>query len=62
MLLLQAIPHELSIEKLGSSLAKLLNDYQLQVSLREGCKKILVKDRYVNIMILLLELLLLLFI
>ncbi len=45
---LQEIPEHLCIDKLGSSLAKLLNDYQLQVSLREGCKKILVKDRWVS--------------
>lgn len=44
----QEIPDQLKIAGLGLSLRKLLNDYQLQVNLREGCRKILVKDRLVS--------------
>lgn len=44
----QEIPDQLEIAGLGLSLVKLLNDYQLQVNLREGCRKILVKDRLVS--------------
>jgi hypothetical protein len=44
--LIKEIPNELRINDLGTSLVKLLNDYQLQVNLREGCRKILVKDSH----------------
>ncbi|XP_003382724.1 PREDICTED: vacuolar protein sorting-associated protein 41 homolog [Amphimedon queenslandica] len=44
--LIKEIPSQLKIANLGLSLVKLLNDYQLQVNLREGCKKILVKDSH----------------
>lgn len=42
--LIQRIPEGLKIPGLRDSLVKILQDFNLQISLREGCKKILVKD------------------
>ncbi|CAB3979402.1 vacuolar sorting-associated 41 homolog [Paramuricea clavata] len=42
--LIKRIPSDMEIPGLRDSLVKILQDYNLQISLREGCKKILVKD------------------
>ncbi|XP_048576551.1 vacuolar protein sorting-associated protein 41 homolog isoform X2 [Nematostella vectensis] len=42
--LIKRIPQGMKIPGLRDSLVKILQDYNLQISLREGCKKILVKD------------------
>ncbi|XP_031573890.1 vacuolar protein sorting-associated protein 41 homolog [Actinia tenebrosa] len=42
--LIKRIPAGMEIPGLRDSLVKILQDYNLQISLREGCKKILVKD------------------
>ncbi|XP_078376476.1 vacuolar protein sorting-associated protein 41 homolog isoform X2 [Oculina patagonica] len=42
--LIQRIPEGMKIPGLRDSLVKILQDFNLQISLREGCKKILVKD------------------
>ncbi|XP_028395633.1 vacuolar protein sorting-associated protein 41 homolog [Dendronephthya gigantea] len=42
--LIKRIPSVMEIPGLRDSLVKILHDYNLQISLREGCKKILVKD------------------
>ncbi|KXJ25131.1 Vacuolar protein sorting-associated protein 41-like [Exaiptasia diaphana] len=42
--LIQRIPAGMNIPGLRDSLVKILQDYNLQISLREGCEKILVKD------------------
>ncbi|XP_064401865.1 vacuolar protein sorting-associated protein 41 homolog [Halichondria panicea] len=44
--LIKKIPERTEIPNLGRSLVKLLQDFQVQVNLREGCKKILVKDSH----------------
>eukprot|EP00126_Sphaerothecum_destruens_P004711 Sdes_comp18346_c0_seq1m8092 len=44
ILLIQRIPFGLRIPDLKNSLVRILQDFQLQISLREGCKKILVSD------------------
>lgn len=44
ILLIQRIPEGLQIPHLRDALVKILRDYNLQISLREGCKKILVSD------------------
>ncbi|KAH6937838.1 hypothetical protein HPB50_004636 [Hyalomma asiaticum] len=44
ILLITQIPTELDIPQLRDSLVKIMRDYNLQISLREGCKKILVSD------------------
>ncbi|CAI8019233.1 Vacuolar protein sorting-associated protein 41 homolog [Geodia barretti] len=44
--LIQQIPEHTEIPNLGASLVKLLQDFQVQVNLREGCRKILVKDSH----------------
>ncbi|GFT96345.1 vacuolar protein sorting-associated protein 41 homolog [Nephila pilipes] len=46
IMLIQKIPNGLEIPGLRDSLVKILHDYTLQISLREGCKKILVSDCY----------------
>ncbi|XP_054716491.1 vacuolar protein sorting-associated protein 41 homolog isoform X2 [Uloborus diversus] len=46
IMLIQKIPNGMEIPGLRDSLVKILHDYTLQVSLREGCKKILVADCY----------------
>ncbi|GBM04489.1 Vacuolar protein sorting-associated protein 41 [Araneus ventricosus] len=46
IILIQKIPNGLEIPGLRDSLVKILHDYTLQISLREGCKKILVSDCY----------------
>lgn len=46
IMLIQGIKNDLQIEGLRDSLVKILQDYHLQVSLREGCNKILVSDCY----------------
>ncbi|XP_066028938.1 LOW QUALITY PROTEIN: vacuolar protein sorting-associated protein 41 homolog [Pocillopora verrucosa] len=42
--LIKRIPEGMKIPGLRDSLVKILQDFNLQISLREGCKKILVKD------------------
>ncbi|KAI8073983.1 hypothetical protein BC940DRAFT_363920 [Gongronella butleri] len=42
--LIQRIPDNLEIDGLKSSLLKILQDYNLQMSLHQGCEKILVSD------------------
>lgn len=44
ILLIVRIPMGLDIPQLRDSLVKIMRDYNLQISLREGCKKILVSD------------------
>ncbi|XP_064456736.1 vacuolar protein sorting-associated protein 41 homolog isoform X2 [Ornithodoros turicata] len=44
ILLIKCIPKGLQIPQLRDALVKILRDYNLQISLREGCKKILVSD------------------
>lgn len=44
ILLIVRIPNGLDIPRLRDSLVKIIRDYNLQISLREGCKKILVSD------------------
>ncbi|KAK8771173.1 hypothetical protein V5799_025583 [Amblyomma americanum] len=44
ILLIVRIPEGLDIPQLRDSLVKIMRDYNLQISLREGCKKILVSD------------------
>ncbi|CAN7997626.1 unnamed protein product [Ixodes hexagonus] len=44
ILLIHRIPEELAIPELRDSLVKIMRDYKLQISLRDGCKKILVSD------------------
>ncbi|KAG8177167.1 hypothetical protein JTE90_021761 [Oedothorax gibbosus] len=44
IMLIKRIPNGLEIPGLRDSLVKILHDYTLQISLREGCKKILVSD------------------
>lgn len=44
ILLISHIPMGLDIPQLRDSLVKIMRDYNLQISLREGCKKILVSD------------------
>lgn len=44
ILLILRIPEGLDIPQLRDSLVKIMRDYNLQISLREGCKKILVSD------------------
>ncbi|GIY61763.1 vacuolar protein sorting-associated protein 41 homolog [Caerostris darwini] len=46
IMLINRIPDGLEIPGLRDSLVKILHDYTLQISLREGCKKILVSDCY----------------
>ncbi|XP_023235855.1 vacuolar protein sorting-associated protein 41 homolog isoform X2 [Centruroides sculpturatus] len=46
IMLIKEIENDLQIEGLQDSLVKILQDYHLQVSLREGCNKILVSDCY----------------
>ncbi|XP_076360932.1 vacuolar protein sorting-associated protein light isoform X2 [Tachypleus tridentatus] len=46
IILIQEIPQGMEIPGLRDSLVKILQDYNLQISLREGCKKILVSDCY----------------
>lgn len=46
IILIQKIQKGMKIPKLRDSLVKILQDYQLQIALREGCSKILVKDTY----------------
>ncbi|XP_054269430.1 vacuolar protein sorting-associated protein 41 homolog [Macrosteles quadrilineatus] len=45
-LLVQRIDNSLAIPGLKNSLVKLMQDYNLQVSVQEGCKKILVSDYF----------------
>lgn len=42
--LIQRIPDNLEIPGLKDALLKILQDYNLQMSLHEGCEKILVSD------------------
>ncbi|XP_065900224.1 vacuolar protein sorting-associated protein 41 homolog [Dysidea avara] len=49
--LIEQIPSQVEIPHLRDSLVKLLQDFSLQIALRVGCKKILVKDRYVSLYI-----------
>lgn len=44
ILLIQKIPERMAIPQLRDSLVKIMHDYNLQISLREGCRKILVSD------------------
>uniref|UniRef100_V5H0C2 Vacuolar protein sorting-associated protein 41 homolog n=2 Tax=Ixodes ricinus TaxID=34613 RepID=V5H0C2_IXORI len=44
ILLIHRIPEQLVIPQLRDSLVKIMRDYKLQISLRDGCKKILVSD------------------
>ncbi|KAL8579065.1 hypothetical protein ACOMHN_036004 [Nucella lapillus] len=44
--IISRIQNGLSIPGLRDSLVKILQDYNLQISLREGCRKILVADSY----------------
>lgn len=44
IILIKRIQEKLEIPGLRNSLVKILQDYYLQISLREGCKKILVAD------------------
>jgi hypothetical protein len=44
--LIQQIPQHAEIPNLGASLVKLMQDFHVQVNLREGCRKILVKDSH----------------
>lgn len=44
ILLIHRIPEQLAIPELRDSLVKIMRDYKLQISLRDGCKKILVSD------------------
>lgn len=44
ILLIHRIPEQLAIPQLRDSLVKIMRDYKLQISLRDGCKKILVSD------------------
>jgi hypothetical protein len=44
IILIQKIRPDLEIPKLRDSLVQILHDYYLQISLREGCQKILVTD------------------
>lgn len=44
IMLIRKIPAGMEIPGLRDSLVKILQDYNLQISLREGCKKILVSD------------------
>lgn len=46
IMLIQKIPNGMEIPGLRDSLVKILHDYTLQISLREGCKKIMVADCY----------------
>eukprot|EP00058_Branchiostoma_floridae_P023305 XP_002608795.1 hypothetical protein BRAFLDRAFT_125598 [Branchiostoma floridae] len=46
IILIKRIPEGLEIPGLRDSLVKILQDFNLQISLREGCKKILVSDCY----------------
>ncbi|KFM71721.1 Vacuolar protein sorting-associated protein 41-like protein, partial [Stegodyphus mimosarum] len=46
IMLIQKIRNGMKIPGLRDSLVKILHDYTLQISLREGCKKILVSDCY----------------
>lgn len=46
IILIRKIPDDLKIPELRDNLVKILQDYNLQISLREGCKKILVFDCY----------------
>lgn len=46
IILIQKIREKLEIPGLRDSLVKILQDYYLQISLREGCKKIIVSDCY----------------
>uniref|UniRef100_A0A8C4NBS6 Vacuolar protein sorting-associated protein 41 homolog n=1 Tax=Eptatretus burgeri TaxID=7764 RepID=A0A8C4NBS6_EPTBU len=43
-ILIRRIPEGMKIPQLRDSLVKILQDYNLQISLREGCEKILVAD------------------
>ncbi|KAK7789046.1 hypothetical protein R5R35_010545 [Gryllus longicercus] len=45
-ILIQKIENGLKIEGLQNSLVKMMQDYNLQVSVQEGCKKILVTDYF----------------
>lgn len=45
-ILVQRIPSDLQIPGLKNSLVKLMHDYKLQVSVQEGCQKILVSDYF----------------
>ncbi|EDV26694.1 uncharacterized protein TRIADDRAFT_54975 [Trichoplax adhaerens] len=44
VMIIEKIPSGLQIPGLRDSLVKILQDYKLQISLQEGCKKILVND------------------
>lgn len=44
ILLIMRIPNGLDIPRLRDSLVKIIRDYNLQISLREGCRRILVSD------------------
>lgn len=44
ILLIHRIKEGMEIPNLRDSLVKILQDYNLQILLREGCKKILVAD------------------
>ncbi|CAG2242016.1 unnamed protein product [Mytilus edulis] len=46
IILIDKIQEGMEIEGLRDSLVKILQDYHLQISLREGCKKILVVDSF----------------
>lgn len=44
--LIRRIPEKMEIEGLMQALVKILQDYNLQISLEEGCKRVLVSDCY----------------
>uniref|UniRef100_A0A0L8FIC4 Vacuolar protein sorting-associated protein 41 homolog n=1 Tax=Octopus bimaculoides TaxID=37653 RepID=A0A0L8FIC4_OCTBM len=46
IILIKRIQNGMQIPKLRDSLVKILQDYQIQIALLEGCQKILVKDSY----------------
>lgn len=46
IIIIKRIQKGVEIQGLRDSLVKILQDYSLQISLREGCKKILVSDCY----------------